>query len=432
MMVVVARAHFWIRLQMFVRSPDTLTWAASATLPELRRLLAAHPKAITRGTLGPRDLMYTPAGGITYHKVFQDGDVLGTRVPVLTPLDGALLPRICSDIQKAGGQSTVIKAMVSFLEGEAIQKFMAPVPIKVEAPQVAKGAHAVPEEPVQQLLDTTAGNNSAATAGNGATPGEVPVTPTPTESQPDKGKDIQETAAGREEPEQQLLDTTAGNNAAAIAGNGATPGEVPVTPTPTESQPDKGKDVQETAAAREEPEQQLLDTTAGNNAAAIAGNGATPGEVPVTPTPTESQPDKGKDVQETTAAREEPEQQLLDTTAGNNAAAIAGNGATPGEVPVTPTESQPDKGKDGKGADAPAAATPTDVMGHNAGAPTDGSGISAVASATDQNATAPTDHLAVSAELAKGAPPETGDIEVAKGAVQFIKNQYQQQRHPRI
>ena len=136
----------------------------------------------------------------------------------------------------------------------------------------------------------------------------------------------------------------------------------------------------------------------------------------MTPTPTESQPDKGKDVQETTAAREEPEQQLLDTTAGNNAAAIAGNGATPGEVPVTPTESQPDKGKDGKGADAPAAATPTDVMGHNAGAPADGSGISAVASATDQNATAPTDHLAVSAELAKGAPPETGDIEVAKGA----------------
>ena len=253
----------------------------------------------------------------------------------------------------------MIKAMVSFLEGEAIQKFIAPVPIKVEAPQVVKGAHAVPEEPVQPLLDTTTGNNSAATAGNSATPGEVPV---------------------------------------------------------TESQPDKGKDVQETAAVPEEPVQPLLDTTAGNNAAAIAGNGATPGEVPVTPTPTESQPDKGKDVQETTAAREEPVQPLLDTTAGNNAAAIAGNGATPGEVPVTPTESQPDKGKDGKGADAPAAATPTDVMGHNAGAPTDGSGISAVASATEQNATAPTDHLAVSAELAKGAPPETGDIEVAKGA----------------
>ena len=57
MMVVVAWAHFWIRLQMIVRFPDTLTWAASATLPELRKLLAAHPKAITRGTLGPRDLM---------------------------------------------------------------------------------------------------------------------------------------------------------------------------------------------------------------------------------------------------------------------------------------------------------------------------------------------------------------------------------------
>jgi hypothetical protein len=58
-------------------------WAEHATKEDLAGLAEFDSKCIRIGTLGPNDLLYTPAGAIVFHCVMNGQDVIGIRIGVL-------------------------------------------------------------------------------------------------------------------------------------------------------------------------------------------------------------------------------------------------------------------------------------------------------------------------------------------------------------
>ena len=73
---------------------EVVTWAMSASLSEIRKLVSACPSSVFVGTVGPRDMLYVPASSITFHKVFGDSDALGVRAAFLGGLDAKALPGV--------------------------------------------------------------------------------------------------------------------------------------------------------------------------------------------------------------------------------------------------------------------------------------------------------------------------------------------------
>ena len=82
-----------------------LSWATSASLQDLLKLIQAHPNAVVRGTVGPRDILYTPPAAITYHRVLNDCDSLGVRVPFLVSNDAMILPKVLESFKRQPGIS---------------------------------------------------------------------------------------------------------------------------------------------------------------------------------------------------------------------------------------------------------------------------------------------------------------------------------------
>ena len=94
---------------------DVLQWCASATVEEMRGLLAKCPDDLFVGTVGPKDLLFVPPASISCHRVFGDCDILGVRAGFLSGADARVLPQILKDFQsgkiRADGLEAVCQLM---------------------------------------------------------------------------------------------------------------------------------------------------------------------------------------------------------------------------------------------------------------------------------------------------------------------------------
>ena len=94
----------------------------------LRKLLESKSEVLYVGTVGPRDLLYTPAAAITFHKVFSDSDILGIRAAFLGGMDRKLLPNILQDMKRQNIKADVLEAACAVMN----EKLLVQEP-KVEA-----------------------------------------------------------------------------------------------------------------------------------------------------------------------------------------------------------------------------------------------------------------------------------------------------------
>ena len=96
---------------------DALQWVAAAKPADLEALLDKEPGAILFATVGPTDLLWTPAGSITFHRVMPDSDVVGFRWGGVGRLDRVILPPLRDDLNKTSGvQDHIVEALAALDE----------------------------------------------------------------------------------------------------------------------------------------------------------------------------------------------------------------------------------------------------------------------------------------------------------------------------
>ncbi|CAE7443624.1 unnamed protein product [Symbiodinium sp. KB8] len=147
---------------MKVSFGNILSWATSASLQDLKNLIQAHPHAVVRRTVGPKDLLYTPAAAITFHRVLNDCDSLGFRMPLLSSIDAMVLPRVLESFKMQPGVSipAALAAACDFMKKSSdafVMKHQVAKPDPVPVPPAPAEAHAL-----QDSDDPTKAGDAAA------------------------------------------------------------------------------------------------------------------------------------------------------------------------------------------------------------------------------------------------------------------------------
>ena len=72
-------------------------WVLQASKIDLEALNIAYPGSVAAGTVGPNDALFTPPGGIVFHRAMHGVDVLGVRVGLV----GASLALSLDEVDRA-------------------------------------------------------------------------------------------------------------------------------------------------------------------------------------------------------------------------------------------------------------------------------------------------------------------------------------------
>ena len=100
------------------RFQEAMSWSLSATQKDLKKLREAYPEAIHFATVGPKDLLFTPAGALTFHRVFADQDVLGVRCGLLCGVDGQLFPKLLREVKALKANTEVLDACCALMASQ--------------------------------------------------------------------------------------------------------------------------------------------------------------------------------------------------------------------------------------------------------------------------------------------------------------------------
>ena len=101
---------------------DCVNWIGAAQLSDFVELMQSDNSAVRFATIGPRDLLFTPAGVVTFHKIFQDSDVLGVRWSSLCPIDKLILPSIRDELKKRNAVQDSMAQACEILEAAFQEK----------------------------------------------------------------------------------------------------------------------------------------------------------------------------------------------------------------------------------------------------------------------------------------------------------------------
>ena len=151
------------QMQQEPRFQDTLSWAAAASVIDFKKLLEAFPQAIHQATVGPHDLVYIPAGAITFHRVFPGADVYGIRCGVLGPVDAQLLPMLLDDLKAHKGPISEILTAACALFQAHPELFVMKAKVSAPAPGAAEQQQAV-DDALAQLSEEEREKKEAAGA----------------------------------------------------------------------------------------------------------------------------------------------------------------------------------------------------------------------------------------------------------------------------
>ena len=95
---------------------DVTSWAINAGEGQLKSFLDSFPSAIKSVTVGAKDMLYVPAGFMTYHRVLNGADVVGLRIGTVARADGAMYERLLNDLKQPGLDNLVVEEAAGLLK----------------------------------------------------------------------------------------------------------------------------------------------------------------------------------------------------------------------------------------------------------------------------------------------------------------------------
>ena len=138
------------------RFQETMSWAAGAGPKHLKKLLQSYPEAIHRATVGPNDLLFIPSGGITFHRVFADADVLGIRCALLCQADVDIFELLLNEVKAMKGNVELLQTCCALFKAQPDLFVMK----KKERELVVPPLPEAPNDPGTNVPSTTAASET--------------------------------------------------------------------------------------------------------------------------------------------------------------------------------------------------------------------------------------------------------------------------------